>query len=91
MRHYGDVREPVISDAQIRVLSETSMPFTLPSKSSYLDSFFIALTISTRSERYKLIHRLIINTFLTAAGLSMLLLSNFTDKTQWIYHHTIYF
>ncbi len=39
------------------------MSFTLPSKSSYLDSFFIALTISTRSERYTLIHRLIINTF----------------------------
>ncbi len=46
-RHYGDVREPVISDRQIRVISETSMSFTLPSKSSYLDSFFrIALPIS---------------------------------------------
>ncbi len=62
-RHYGDVREPVISDAQIRIINETSLPFTLPSKSSYLDSFFIALTISTRSDRYTLIHRLIINTF----------------------------
>ncbi len=68
MRHYGDVREPVISDAQIRIINETSMSFTLPSKSSYLDSFFIALTISTRSERYKLIYRLINTTALLFLG-----------------------
>ncbi len=49
MRHYGDVREPVISDAQIRIVNETSIFHTTIKKQLF--RFFLYSTNNLNSFR----------------------------------------